>query len=590
MPLTPIQIFILICGFCSRLHTFDSQQRQYFVSEARNDTLTITAPRVKTAGTEFCWRWTSHDGRHINMSIVCANASDGQPLWTIKTDSFHLENISRLNVLKHFENAGEYTFVESKPSVDILAKFEVFVLKAYPPFGTFMSKNDSRLSFVQRGTDVTLRCEVSLLSESPTLQWERDRGQTSNTTLLYNNSAYIILHSVDEQSEGKYQCRLTGDGGVETVNIFTLNVTRYSQMKRHAIYRQSSNNSSLSLICKSKKVYPSLKWTWEPRPNSQIEMIAVEKGREVQVKGPIKLGRNSYTTYNGQDFIFHISPVKFNYSGTYKCIVNENTVYTAIIVHTIRVFGEPPRGVLRNQSVVLTCELSNVSDLVTLAWLRMEGNRGVLVKQQILTEKNKNITLTVSVNQTSLQTDSLHWQCAVFTENTLRALATVFFISPTTKNPETSLEISTLANQAKSKHVMITVASVLTLFAGILLGALLYYLYRKRMPGAILDVFSSTTICFEPQESEPVYINISQMRNGRENVKSSVLLVEGSKTLESREQRSEINHNLNKNRYGKVNMVRRDKTPVTSETVTYASINFNKSRFRTSPCVAKPSN
>jgi len=80
-------------------------------------------------------------------------------------------------------------------------------------------------SKVLRGVDVSLRCEVSFLSESSTLQWERDGEQTSNTTLLYNNSAYIILHTVDEHNQGKYYCRLMEDGRVTTVRIHTLYVS-----------------------------------------------------------------------------------------------------------------------------------------------------------------------------------------------------------------------------------------------------------------------------------------------------------------------------------------------------------------------------
>lgn len=107
--------------------------------------------------------------------------------------------------------------------------------------------------------------------------------------------------------------------------------------KMNTIYRQSSDNSDVSLICKSKKEYESWKWTWEPRPNSQTDLIAVEKGRETQVKGPIKPGRLSSTTYNSQSFIFHISPVNFKYSGKYKCITNDQKIpYTTTMLHTIR--------------------------------------------------------------------------------------------------------------------------------------------------------------------------------------------------------------------------------------------------------------
>lgn len=107
---------------------------------------------------------------------------------------------------------------------------------------------------------------------------------------------------------------------------------------KNIIYRQSSDNSDVSLVCKSVKKYERWKGTWEPRPYSQIiDLIAVEKGGEVQVKGPIKPGKLSSTIFNSQLFIFHISPVNFNYSGTYRCISNDQKIpYTTTTLHTIR--------------------------------------------------------------------------------------------------------------------------------------------------------------------------------------------------------------------------------------------------------------
>uniref|UniRef100_A0A9J8D7N3 Ig-like domain-containing protein n=1 Tax=Cyprinus carpio carpio TaxID=630221 RepID=A0A9J8D7N3_CYPCA len=346
--------------------------------------------------------------------------------------------------------------------------------------------------FVQRGSDVSLRCDVPLMSKSSTLHWEKDGEQSPNSTLMYNNSAYIILHTVDERSEGNYYCRLMENGRVQTVRIHTVNVTSYSQNKIHTIYRQSGNNSDVSLIFKSKKIYHRLRWTWEQSPKSQIDLIAVEKGIEVQIKGPIEPGRNSSTTYTGQFFIFHISPVNFNYNGTYRCIT-ETSTYTTTILRTIRVSVEPPDGVLRNQSVVLTCEVSEVNDSVTLVWLRMEGNRGVLVKQQTMTEKNNMLRLTV--NLASNETDPLHWQCAVFTENTLRALAPIT-ISRTSSNTNAPTESSTVTDQeetmTKDSHlqIKITVACVVTVSVLILLGLLVFKCQRKTDGGHVTGLKS----------------------------------------------------------------------------------------------------
>uniref|UniRef100_A0A9J8CLM8 Si:ch73-7i4.3 n=1 Tax=Cyprinus carpio carpio TaxID=630221 RepID=A0A9J8CLM8_CYPCA len=273
------------------------------------------------------------------------------------------------------------------------------------------------------------------------------------------------------------------DGKTETVRIHTLNVTLHSyngEKRNRLIYRQSSSNSDVLLICKSSKTYESLKWTWEPKPNSRIDLIAFEKEIQVQLKEPNKRsGIRSSTKYNSQALIFHISPVYFNYRGTYRCIT-EISVYTTIILHTIRVSVEPPDGVLRNQSVVLTCELSEVTGSVMLVWLRMEGNRGVLVKQQIMTKKNNKLQLTV--NLSSYESDLMNWQCAVFTENTLRALAP---ITNSLNLSDLSTETLTVTNQEDTMtqdshlHIVITVACAVSVSVLILLGLLVFKYQRK---------------------------------------------------------------------------------------------------------------
>ncbi|KAA0715738.1 hypothetical protein E1301_Tti008577 [Triplophysa tibetana] len=312
------------------------------------------------------------------------------------------------------------------------AVFTENTLRAVASFSSISSTTDAAANLkVQRGSDVTLRCDVPRLSESSTLQWIKDTGQTSNTTLVYSNSAHIILHNVDDHSEGIYYCKMIENGSVDTVINHTITVTIYAEGKKHNLYRQSSSNSDLLLIFKSKKNYQRLIWTWESTRQSKTELIAVEKGGEVQVKGANKMGEKTSTTYNGQCFILHISPVEFNYDGTYRSFPeSNNSPYTTTILHTIRVSAEPSGDVLRNQSVILTCEVSDVSDPVTLVWLRMEGNITVLVKQQILNEQNNKTLLTVHVS--SLQSDLLDWQCAVFTENTLRAVASFSSVSSTT--------------------------------------------------------------------------------------------------------------------------------------------------------------
>ncbi|KAG5831836.1 hypothetical protein ANANG_G00283630, partial [Anguilla anguilla] len=92
-----------------------------------------------------------------------------------------------------------------------MAQFEVFAVKVEP----------SHWLRGYKGSDVIRSCEVSHLPDSATLDWERDREPTANTTLIYNNTAHIIIHSADQYSEGTYNCTLRWNGAL----IFSIPTT-----------------------------------------------------------------------------------------------------------------------------------------------------------------------------------------------------------------------------------------------------------------------------------------------------------------------------------------------------------------------------
>ncbi|KAL7881306.1 hypothetical protein AOLI_G00081540 [Acnodon oligacanthus] len=322
----------------------------------------------------------------------------------------------------------------------------------------------------QHGTDVTLSCVVASLPESYTLQWEREGAPTSNTTLFLNNTAYIILHSVDQQSQGTYTCKLKQNGKDLMCLSETVSVSEYTYAtKSFALYRETSNSSDLALICKSDKSYDRIKWQIN---HPELTMIAAEKGKNTVVNGPIEPGKRTTTSYNGHEFILHVSPVRFNYSGTYKCVGDDKTNYSTVRLHTVRVSAEPP-GALRNQSVVLTCEVSEGADRVTLAWLRMEGNRAVLVKQDALTGSKRTLNVTLK----SLSEGQLLWQCALFNESTLRALAPIKLrlLSTFTETPQSGDRVV----EGSILHTVIIAACAVAACVVILLGALLFYFQRK---------------------------------------------------------------------------------------------------------------
>ncbi|KAK3543473.1 hypothetical protein QTP70_022073, partial [Hemibagrus guttatus] len=253
-----------------------------------------------------------------------------------------------------------------------------------------------------------------------------------------------------------------------------------ADQKKYILYRESSNSSNLTLICKSKKYYNRIMWIRQLNQTKEV-MIAAEKEKETKVHGTIIPEKHSSTFYNGKDFIFHISPVKFNYSGTYRCIVNDNITYSSLTLHTLRVFAEPAVSGISNQSVVLTCEVSDVTERVTLSWLRMEGNRAMLIKQEVLTPKD--MKRRVSVTLDSVWEDLLFYQCAAFTENTLRALVTLPLIQSLRKEPPSAIpkhtrELPSQGNSVEKGSVIIIVLTVSGCVV-VALGAVLFYSRRK---------------------------------------------------------------------------------------------------------------
>ncbi|XP_064170551.1 uncharacterized protein LOC135243030 isoform X4 [Anguilla rostrata] len=136
--------------------------------------------------------------------------------------------------------------------------------------------------------------------------------------------------------------------------------------------------------------------------------------------------RFSSVGFDGSYFPLRISPVKFGDSGRYFCFCES---YPMASVTLVTVQAAPPGGLSRNQSVVLNCEISQVIGSVTLAWLRMKGGRGELIKQEVLSEGHpkKMLSLTLPI----LSRDQLHWACVVFTESMLRAQVPLHLTLPT---------------------------------------------------------------------------------------------------------------------------------------------------------------
>ncbi|KAJ8396345.1 hypothetical protein AAFF_G00019220 [Aldrovandia affinis] len=463
---------VWISGYCHSLSAEVLFQNKYFI-DGQKDKVTLEAPTV-TNGTEFIWEWTLHDGRHKKAPII-----------TIKSNGHQTRN-SRIKydilLEPEFKHAGVYSFVQTKPVNVNLAQVEVFGVKVLP----------FTWDPVREGSDVSRSCEVSRLPESATLEWERDGDPTTNTTLLCNSTAYIVIHSSD-YTQGKYNCTLRWNGQRIFSIYNTLKVIQGTYETSHTLYRGSFNGSEVVLVSRSSFVfYSRATWDWEPvLETREVLVTSAEKDKPALVSMERDTERFSSNVFNGNYFLLRISPVQFGDSGRYACHF-DRTLMALITLVTIQVSAEFPADRTRNQSAVLNCEISQVIDSVTLAWLRMEGDRGVLVKQEVLEPLDKR---TLSLTLPSLHRDQLHWTCVVFTKSMLRAQAPLHLTLPPAPTQTGLLEIS--------------LACAVAVCVGLLLGVFL--LYRRRAASAPSTAPMAEN--GEPSAPDAVYNNVTDLHN-----------------------------------------------------------------------------
>ncbi|XP_064176609.1 uncharacterized protein LOC135247231 isoform X2 [Anguilla rostrata] len=233
-----------------------------------------------------------------------------------------------------------------------------------------------------------------------------------------------------------------------------------------------------------------------------IFVASADKYKNASISTEVDKERFSSERYDGSNFPLRISPVKFGDSGRYFCHCDAHSnLMASVTLVTVQVSSVPPGGLSRNQSVVLNCEISQVIGSVTLAWLRMKGGRGELVKQEVLSQGHpKNmLSLTLPI----LSRDQLHWACAVFTESMLRAQVPLHL---TLTTPVTEPE------ESKSDNgwvLVIGLACTAAVCVGVLL--LLFLLFRRLKTAA----GPSTSPAEGNGAADAVYSDVTDLQQGQ---------------------------------------------------------------------------
>ncbi|XP_064176029.1 uncharacterized protein LOC135246532 isoform X2 [Anguilla rostrata] len=98
-------------------------QYKYLLS-GEGQRVSLQAP-AETKGTEFTWEWTSHDGSYTNTRIITIQ-SDGNYWWDLKKAPISKQGKYNIYLEPKLQNAGVFTFIQTKPEKVKVAQFEVF--------------------------------------------------------------------------------------------------------------------------------------------------------------------------------------------------------------------------------------------------------------------------------------------------------------------------------------------------------------------------------------------------------------------------------------------------------------------------------
>ncbi|CAB1347009.1 unnamed protein product, partial [Coregonus sp. 'balchen'] len=328
------------------------------------------------------------------------------------------------------------------------------------------------------------------------LIWTSHDGRHSNTTIatITSSTCRSVLNTLGFSKGSGYNLSMRPNFGNAGEFVFMQTtpapviVVRFEAFafkgtlnKPVTLFRESSNSSEVKMMFRSLSWYSKASWTKSTSP--------VEAPTALTSDDRLEIDRFSSPTFNHIYFPLRVSPVAFEDGGLFRCNFNSHLMsYVELTTIQVSASGGPPGG----QSVVLKCEVSEVSgDPVTLAWLRMEGRRGLLVKQDVLTESHPNRTLSVTLP--SLHSDQLYWQCGVFIEGMLRASVPLRLRGAGGR--------SGLPSPLKdyTQQTLIIATCTALVVAGILIGSLVFYLKRKKTDPAVTSL--SLT-----QKNDPVYV------------------------------------------------------------------------------------
>ncbi|XP_055498697.1 uncharacterized protein LOC129701496 [Leucoraja erinacea] len=391
----------------------------YFLDNGGN----ITLKGPDNPGSDVVvWEWKPHSGHGI-QTVLTGSRADKH--WTIQWGDGWRESDKNQEVdvdastcnltIKNnaFKWAGFFTLSKTQPRKQILKQYEIFGIKV-----------EASPQRPLLGSDVTLSCTISRLSDTVSLHWrpmDSSQQNRSNTDQIrLNNTVYLMVRHVTVEDGKLYVCEVQENGKIVHTSKANFNVTVDIYSKRHTLYRTSTDHSEVQLVCYflpgSDISSDVCTWTYS-RLNDQDKVIA-----SATFSQPINVANTAFKNrlmtsvkhFKGEDFSVRIVPVLFEDAGVYKCSAGTYPFLTIDLI-TVKVTAEPSDAVTEGDNVTLTCSVSHVTESMRLVWINGDDKR---VGEKTLTVEEKSLSLVIQ----KVERGRGNWRCGLFHQDLPRLL------------------------------------------------------------------------------------------------------------------------------------------------------------------------
>ncbi|XP_078267135.1 uncharacterized protein LOC144599773 [Rhinoraja longicauda] len=376
------------------------------------DAIVLNGPDNPEKDSVVVWEWKPHSGKEIEKLTTFKRTGDywnkEEAAGGSNVDLYPemIVNYDTLDLTIHnpiFKWAGLFTLTQTEPTKQILKQYELFGIKV---------EASPQRPLV--GSDVTLSCTISRLSDTVSLHWRpKDSSQQnrSNTEQIrLNNTVYLMVRHVTVEDGKLYVCEVQENGKIVHTSNGDFTVNKYLYNKRYTLYRSSTDHSELHLVCYGSYSYgySRAEWTWTSRHLQQQPRVIASATRSQPTNVDGTDFNNRLVTpgkrFDGTDFSVRIVPVLFQDAGVYTCYLGTNPFLT---IDLITVKAEPSDAVTEGDNVTLTCSVSHVIGSTRLVWINGDGRT---VEEKALAGKEKSLCLVIQ----KAERGRGNWRCGLF--------------------------------------------------------------------------------------------------------------------------------------------------------------------------------